>query len=274
MKYIYKTFDNISTLKAEFNAWVKSFLDRQDPKDTCSWGTIFYIIGRDVALKFCQLYECRYAERVAKDESYWDGKALKNKSEKVKLLDMFCFELSFNGCKRTISYGYNNLVRGIQYRDLILNPYSNRNHGTTFYFRIYNDNADYNHLSSSEEPEAPNNVGTITDKAIENWYFYLKERQSKALEKERKSNDKVKAFLEKIRKQAKAWGLNPDDMTDHSGSIDRNGLCYRYSITDLGTITEKITVDYKNDNTLDAFVDMTANKFDKKYIKDYRYIKK
>ena len=69
MKYIYKTFDNISTLKAEFNAWVKSFLDRQDPKDTCSWGTIFYIIGRDVALKFCQIYECRYAERVAKDES-------------------------------------------------------------------------------------------------------------------------------------------------------------------------------------------------------------
>lgn len=259
MKYIIIEKSNFTDIEKVQNAAKNRIKEayKLDHFNNYTHGT-FAIIG-DAVKMFCDKYNVSYA---GQDTIKTDGKT---KAEIIPFISpSYYYDARSNeGCLTDI-HTYEKINCLINYNGVLLEPFKLHYNKEMFAFRLFNDTTDYNtYLPYNWEKEnvSPNNVGTITDKKLDSWVTWLKNRKLAALNAKDSANNKVNNFLAKIRK----FDVNEFSdykITDKSGYFVKNGLRYSYQINNAGYISEKIELAYitTNLNTLDKFKLMTQGK--------------
>jgi hypothetical protein len=152
----------------------------------------------------------------------------------------------------------------VSFDGVLLDSYTIDNKRQKWGFTLLNDNTDYNkYLPSSwyETHKKPQYVGTLTDKKAAAWLQWLKERKEAAEAVKTGREDKVAAFLAKVR-QIDTTQCKEARIDEKRGYFVRNGLRYSYEISDGGRINEKLEIDYIfNHSTLEAFNLMVTGNF-------------
>lgn len=138
-------------------------------------------------------------------------------------------------------YGVRNLV---EFDGLLLWPSMERNKSTCT-FCILNDCTDYRtYLPYDWENKnpAPQRVGTLTDKKMQQWHDWLLARREAAQQEMASREDEVQAFRRRIAAIDPAT-CQRYDVREYQGEIVRNGLCFSWKIIE-GHVEQKIEVHY------------------------------
>lgn len=189
----------------------------------------------------------------------------KTKAEIIPFITVsYYYDARYNGGGLTDIHTYSNIGCLVNYNGVLLEPFKLHYNKEMFAFRLFNDNTDYNTYlpyNWGKENVSPNNVGTMTDKKLDSWVNWLKNRKLAALNAKDSANNKVNNFLAKIR-EFDVNEFSDYKITDKSGYFVKNGLRYSYQINNAGYISEKIELAYitTNFNTLDKFKLMIQGK--------------
>lgn len=111
----------------------------------------------------------------------------------------------------------------------------------TYMFFFLADRREYNKVLPwhYEEGKIPNQVGTLTDKKLDDWLNYLNERANTYDEIVNERDSEVEDFLNSLRKVAE--GNEADSsIGDCRGYIERNGVRFSYEIDRHGYIKTDI----------------------------------
>lgn len=106
-----------------------------------------------------------------------------------------------------------------------------------------------------ESFEAPNNIGVLSTKKIQQWIDYINLYVTEIRRKDNEYSDKVALFLESLKGEAVKWYSE-----NKRGAIYKNGLRYEFNI-DNGYINEKITLEYFGGQNLELFKQLSDNKY-------------
>jgi hypothetical protein len=106
-----------------------------------------------------------------------------------------------------------------------------------------------------ESFEAPNKIGVLSTKKIQQWIDYINLYVAEIRRKDNEYSDKVALFLESLKGEAVKWYSE-----NKRGAIYKNGLRYEFNI-DNGYIDEKITLEYFGGQNLELFKQLSDNKY-------------
>lgn len=118
-----------------------------------------------------------------------------------------------------------------------------------------------NNLSSNQRDniiksfEAPNNIGVLSTKKIQQWIDYINLYVTEIKRKDSENSDKIALFLESIKDEPVKWYSE-----NKRGAIYKNGLRYEFNI-DNGYIDEKISLEYFGGQNLELFKQLSDNKY-------------
>lgn len=141
---------------------------------------------------------------------------------------------------------------------------------TTFELGYLIDTRDYHNrlCGYSEKNPMPQRVGTLTDKKLQQWSEWLKARAKAYDEKVSREESEIQQFLSEIRLLAEKYPHKYNRVTDGSGQIIHNNLCFSYTIR-YGRINKEIKIEslapYENGewkDLLDVFKLMAEGKAD------------
>ncbi len=219
-----------------------------------------HIVGHDLFMRFCE-------DRGIDYKSLYFGcyghSELRNKSSIAKVETIYTVEYHYDGSTKTetwsnISKGSYVLVDGE-----ILNA-SFYNSKTTADFSFFQDYRKYSDRLPNSwliENPAPERVGVMTDKKVQAWLDWLRQRRDLYNEIENERNAKVAKFLESVRSAAdKCSEVN---IGETSGSLRSNNLVFTYQISDGGYIYPQIKVDHRGETSLNTFMQMIAGSYGK-----------
>ena len=103
--------------------------------------------------------------------------------------------------------------------------------------------------------EAPNNIGVLSNKKIQQWIDYINQYVTEIRNKDKENSDKIALFLESIKDEPVKWYSE-----NKRGAIIKNGLRYEFNI-DAGNIDEKISLEYFGGQNLELFKQLSDNKY-------------
>ena len=103
--------------------------------------------------------------------------------------------------------------------------------------------------------EAPNNIGVLSNKKIQQWIDYINQYVTEIRNKDKENSDKIALFLESIKDEPVKWYAE-----NKRGAIIKNGLRYEFNI-DNGNIDEKISLEYFGGQNLELFKQLSDNKY-------------
>ena len=103
--------------------------------------------------------------------------------------------------------------------------------------------------------EAPNNIGVLSTKKIQQWIDYINRYVTEIRNKDKENSDKIALFLESIKDEPVKWYAE-----NKRGAIIKNGLRYEFNI-DAGNIDEKISLEYFGGQNLELFKQLSDNKY-------------
>lgn len=116
----------------------------------------------------------------------------------------------------------------IRYKDLLLSfreEQKGRIKLWDFDVSVYSDFLD----KSSEN--APNLIGSMTPKKLEQWYQYICDKRNAALQKQQEAKEKISRFVAKYENEA---GVHWRSDNHISGYIERNGIRHTFQIDKYG----------------------------------------
>ena len=264
MKYIIIKSGNFSDIeKVQADAKVRKDASYKiDAFDNYAHGT-FAIIGADAVSMFCEKYGFSFS---GNDTIKTDGKT---KAEIIPYITPSYYYDARDGGRGGITDIYTHSKIGclVKYNGVILEHYKKHYNSDARGFYLFNDETDYNkYLPNNWENEnpRPNYVGVITDKKISDWVNWLNARKNAAESAKMAANNKVSAFMEKIR-AFDVSGCTEYQINEKHGYFVRNGLRYSYEIGESGYISESIKIDYDVNlsklETLEKFKLMTVGNF-------------
>lgn len=88
----------------------------------------------------------------------------------------------------------------------------------------------FDFLDKSDK-DAPNLIGSMTPKKLEQWYQYICDRRNAALQKQQEAKEKIAGFVAKYEKEVGVYWRS-DNHT--SGYIERNGIRHTFQIDKYG----------------------------------------
>ena len=103
--------------------------------------------------------------------------------------------------------------------------------------------------------EAPNNIGVLSNKKIQQWIDYINQHVTEIRNKDKENSNKIVLFLESIKDEPVKWYAE-----NKRGAIYKNGLRYEFNI-DAGNIDEKISLEYFGGQNLELFKQLSDNKY-------------
>lgn len=103
--------------------------------------------------------------------------------------------------------------------------------------------------------EAPNNIGVLSTKKIQQWIDYINRYVTEISDKDKENSNKIALFLESIKDEPVKWYAE-----NKRGAIIKNGLRYEFNI-DNGCIDEKIILEYFWGQNLELFKQLSDNKY-------------
>lgn len=142
----------------------------------------------------------------------------------------------------------------IRYKDLLLSfreEQKGRIKLWDFDVSVYSDFLD----KSSED--APNLIGSMTPKKLEQWYQYICDKRNAALQKEQEAKEKISSFVAKYENEADVRWRSENHT---SGYIERNGIRHTFQIDKYGFETCKNEV-IQSRGDLDVFKQLTSGTF-------------
>ena len=105
--------------------------------------------------------------------------------------------------------------------------------------------------------KAPQNIGVLTTKKIQNWIKHEQDVYLALKQRDEELSNNVESFLETIKGEDVRWFND-----NKSGEISKNGIIFKFEISN-GYVSKKISIDYKVDNTLEAFKLLSDNKINR-----------
>lgn len=117
----------------------------------------------------------------------------------------------------------------------------------------------------AEKYTKPNNVGVLSKSKISAWVDYLTKIYIELVDLSNKRSAKVDAFVKEainagipVKQSTREYG----NKNDYSGRVVKNGISYEVEISgDNGYISQKIEKNYSVDNSLEAFLQLSDNKY-------------
>lgn len=103
--------------------------------------------------------------------------------------------------------------------------------------------------------KAPNNIGVLSTKKIQQWIDYINQYVTEIRRKDKENSDEIALFLESIKDEPVKWYAE-----NKRGAIIKNGLRYEFKIED-GYIDEKISLEYFGGQNLELFKQLSDNKY-------------
>lgn len=89
----------------------------------------------------------------------------------------------------------------------------------------------YSDFLDKSDKDAPNLIGSMTPKKLEQWYQYVSDKRNAALQKQQEAEEKIARFVAKYENEADVhW--RSDNHT--SGYIERNGIRHTFQIDKYG----------------------------------------
>lgn len=89
----------------------------------------------------------------------------------------------------------------------------------------------YSDFLDKSYKDAPNLIGSMTPKKLEQWYEYVSDKRNAALQKQQEAKEKIACFVAKYENEADVhW--RSDNHT--SGYIERNGIRHMFQIDKYG----------------------------------------
>lgn len=116
----------------------------------------------------------------------------------------------------------------IRYKDLLLSFREEQKGRLKLYdfdVSVYSDFLD----KSSEN--APNLIGSMTPKKLEQWYQYICDKRNAALQKQQEAKEKISSFVAKYENEA---GVHWRSENHTFGYIERNGIRHTFQIDKYG----------------------------------------
>lgn len=142
----------------------------------------------------------------------------------------------------------------IRYKDLLLS-FSEEQKGRInlgdFDAKVYSDFLD----KSSEN--APNLIGSMTPKKLEQWYQYIYGKRNAALQKQQEAKEKISSFVAKYENEADVHWRSENHT---SGYIERNGIRHTFQIDKYGFETCKNEV-IQSRGDLNVFKQLASGAF-------------
>ncbi len=131
-------------------------------------------------------------------------------------------------------------------------------------FIIYEDftrtlkNVDrYTLANIREKVQEPQQIGVLSEKKILNWFEYHLAIIKEAIKLNEEKGSEKDAFLKSIEGLPVKWWNE-----GKSGEIIQNGVKFSFTISET-YISKKIEIDYKVNNELDAFLQLSKNQYNK-----------
>ena len=263
MKYIIieqSNFDDIERIQKEAKVRVETSY-KLDQFDNYEQGT-FAVLGKQAVQMFCNKYGYTFA---GQETMKTDGRT---SAEIVPLLTpSYYYDARSKEGGMIEIYSNDKIGFLVKFGGVLLWHYKKNYNSDMRGFLLFNDDTDYNTYLPygwEEEHPRPNYIGTITDKKIRDWVDWLLARKAAADAARDKANNKVAAFLEKVR-SFDVTGCTKHQVTDTRGFFVRNGIKYSYEISSGGHIAEKVEVDYTfsmaHGETLDKYKLMVSGSF-------------
>lgn len=115
----------------------------------------------------------------------------------------------------------------------------------------------YSDFLDMSDKDAPNLIGSMTPKKLEQWYEYVSNKRNAALQKQQEAKEKISRFVAKYENEA---GVHWRSDNHTSGYIERNGIRHTFQIDKYGF------EHYKNDVIpniagLETFKQLTSGTF-------------
>ncbi len=219
-----------------------------------------HIVGRSLFERFCADEDI---DRRDVSSSYYGHAAFRNKSTIATVDVIYRIEYHYdcrnnNGSWSRISKGDYIFADG---EILSASFYHSKAAADLSFFEDYRSY--YTRLPNSwkKENPAPDRVGVITDKKIQAWLDWLRQRRDIYDGIENQKNAKVTEFLESVRNAAEH--CEESRIGETSGSLRSNNLVFTYSISEGGYIHPQIKVDYKGEACLNTFLQMISGSYGK-----------
>lgn len=115
----------------------------------------------------------------------------------------------------------------------------------------------YSDFLDKSDKDAPNLIGSMTPKKLEQWYQYVSDKRNAALQKQQEAKEKIAGFVAKYEKEVGVYWRS-DNHT--SGYIERNGIRHTFQIDKYGFEHCKNEV-IPSRGDLDVFKQLTSGAF-------------
>ena len=89
----------------------------------------------------------------------------------------------------------------------------------------------YSDFLDKSSENAPNLIGSMTPKKLEQWYEYVSDKRNAALQKQQEAKEKISRFVAKYENEA---GVHWRSDNHTSGYIERNGIRHTFQIDKYG----------------------------------------
>ena len=89
----------------------------------------------------------------------------------------------------------------------------------------------YSDFLDKSDKDAPNLIGSMTPKKLEQWYEYVSDKRNAALQKQQEAKEKISRFVAKYENEA---GVHWRSDNHTSGYIERNGIRHTFQIDKYG----------------------------------------
>ena len=89
----------------------------------------------------------------------------------------------------------------------------------------------YSDFLDKSDKDAPNLIGSMTPKKLEQWYEYVSDKRNAALQKQQEAKEKIAQFVAKYENEA---GVHWRSDNHTSGYIERNGIRHTFQIDKYG----------------------------------------
>lgn len=115
----------------------------------------------------------------------------------------------------------------------------------------------YSDFLDKSDKDAPNLIGSMTPKKLEQWYQYVSDNRNAALQKQQEAKEKIARFIAKYENEA---GVHWRSDNHTSGYIERNGIRHTFQIDKYGVEMCKNEV-FPSYGNLDVFKQIVAGTF-------------
>ncbi len=262
MIYIIIEASNFADIEKQQNATKERINEAHKTDVFLNYAQIEFAVIGDAVKMFCDKYGVSFADQ---DTIKTDGKT---KAEIIPFITpSWYYDARINKCGFIHISPHHNIGYLVKYNGVLLGHYKKHYNSESVAFTLFNDDTDYGkYLPSNwdDENQKPNYTGVLTDKKLDSWVNWLTMRKNAATAAKNAAENKVIAFLKKVRSYD-ATGANTCVIGENRGYIIKNGLRYEYEINSTGYISEKVSIDYtfvcSEVDTLTKFDLLTKGKF-------------